>query len=159
MYHHALKHSLDSAAMLLPALIIVPSAYQLIPEIPNFAYLISAAYFFATGGGYDKLEVYKCSDGVKTPAVTREMVIRFPSCMVSWRHKEFHMVIQMLHLKSAPNLHPGALHFSWMSRQDREPPREHNRIPMYRMVTKASLLASVFLRNIENCPLFHCKLF
>lgn len=68
------------------------------PEIPNFAYLISAAYFFATGGGYDKLEVYKCSDGVKAPAVTREMVIRFPSCMVSWRHKEFHMVIQMLHL-------------------------------------------------------------
>lgn len=26
------------------------------------------------------------------------MMIRFPSCMVSWRHKEFHMVIQMLHL-------------------------------------------------------------
>lgn len=69
-----------------------------VPEIPNFAYLIFAAYFFATGGGYDKLEVYKCSNGVKAPAVTREMVIRFPSCMVSWRHKEFHMVIQMLHL-------------------------------------------------------------
>lgn len=67
-------------------------------KIPNFAYLNFAAYFFATGGGYDKLEVYKCSDGVKAPAVTREMVIRFPSCMVSWRHKEFHMVIQMLHL-------------------------------------------------------------
>lgn len=73
-----------------------------VPEIPNFAYLISAAYFFATGGGYDKLEVYKCSDGVKAPAVTREMVIRFPSCMVSWRHKEFHMVIQMLHLNLLP---------------------------------------------------------
>lgn len=69
-----------------------------VPEIPNFAYLIFATYFFATGGGYDKLEVYKCSDGVKAPAVTRELVIRFPSCMVSWRHKEFHMVIQMLHL-------------------------------------------------------------
>lgn len=65
--------------------------------LPNFA-----AYFFATGGGYDKLEVYKCSDGVKAPAVTREMVIRFPSCMVSWRHKEFHMVIQMLHLNLLP---------------------------------------------------------
>lgn len=73
-----------------------------VPEIPNFAYLIFAAYFFATGGGYDKLEVYKCSDGVKAPAVTREMVIRFPSCMVSWRHKEFHMVIQMLHLNLLP---------------------------------------------------------
>lgn len=71
-------------------------------EIHNFAYLIFAAYFFATGGGYDKLEVYKCSDGVKAPAVTREMVIRFPSCMVSWRHKEFHMVIQMLHLNLLP---------------------------------------------------------
>lgn len=69
-----------------------------VPKIPNFAYLNFAAYFSATGGGYDKLEVYKCSDGVKAPAVTREMVIRFPSCMVSWRHKEFHMVIQMLHL-------------------------------------------------------------
>lgn len=69
-----------------------------VPGFPNFAYLIFAAYFFATGGGYDKLEVYKCSNGVKAPAVTREMVIRFPSCMVSWRHKEFHMVIQMLHL-------------------------------------------------------------
>lgn len=57
-----------------------------------------AAYFFATGGGYDKLEVYECSDGVKAPAVTGEMMIRFPSRMVSWRHKEFHMVIQMLHL-------------------------------------------------------------
>ncbi|KAA8580712.1 hypothetical protein FQN60_013670 [Etheostoma spectabile] len=54
------------------------------------------------GGGYEKLEVYKCSDGVKAPAVTREMVIRFPSCMVSWRHKEFHMVIQMLHLNLLP---------------------------------------------------------
>lgn len=65
------------------------------PLLPN-----SAAYFFATGGGYDKLEVYKCSDSVKTPAVTREMVIRFPSRMVSWRHEEFHMVIQMLLLNT-----------------------------------------------------------
>lgn len=96
-----------------------PLASFSIPEIPNFAYLIFlfffAAYFFATGGGYDKLEVHKCSDGVKAPAVTGEMVIRFPSCMVSWRHKEFHMVIQMLHLKSAPNLHPGAEHFDRIS--------------------------------------------
>lgn len=72
-------------------------------KIPNFAYLISAAYSSATGGGYDKLEVYKCSDGAKAPAVTGEMVIRFPSCMVSWRHKEFHMVIQMLHLNLPPS--------------------------------------------------------
>lgn len=79
-------------------------------KIPNFAYLISAAYSSATGGGYDKLEVYKCSDGAKAPAVTGEMVIRFPSCMVSWRHKEFHMVIQMLHLNLPPSppLPPGA---------------------------------------------------
>lgn len=55
------------------------------------------AYFFATGGGYDKLEVYKCSDGVKTPAVTREMLIRFPNGMLSWRHQQIHMVIQLLH--------------------------------------------------------------
>lgn len=75
-------------------------------KIPNFAYLISAAYSFATGGGYDKLEVYKCSDGAKAPAVTGEMVIRFPSCMVSWRHKEFHMVIQMLHLNLPPSPPP-----------------------------------------------------
>lgn len=69
-------------------------------KFQTFAYLKkkNAAYFFATGGGYDKLEVYECSDGVKAPAVTGEMMIRFPSCMVSWRHKEFHMVIQMLHL-------------------------------------------------------------
>ncbi|KAI9519013.1 hypothetical protein NQZ68_032711 [Dissostichus eleginoides] len=38
----------------------------------------------------------------KAPAVTREMVIRFQSCMVSWRHKAFHMVIQMLHLNLLP---------------------------------------------------------
>lgn len=73
------------------------------PLLPN-----SAAYFFATGGGYDKLEVYKCSDSVKTPAVTREMVIRFPSRMVSWRHEEFHMVIQMLRLNTHVHKHTHA---------------------------------------------------
>ena len=69
-------------------------------------YLISTAYFSATGGGYDKLEVYKCSDGAKAPAVTREMVIGFPSCVVSWRHKEFHMVIPNAPPKSAPQSPP-----------------------------------------------------
>lgn len=100
---HALTHSSFCVFTLssLSPLALLPKSRS-VPEIPNFAYLIFAAYFFATGGGYDKLEVYKCSDGVKAPAVTREMVIRFPSCMVSWRHKEFHMVIQMLHLNLLP---------------------------------------------------------
>lgn len=69
-----------------------------------------AAYFFATGGGYDKLEVYKCSDGVKTPAVTREMLIRFPNRMLSWRHQRIHMVIQLLCLNSHTYTHAHAQH-------------------------------------------------
>lgn len=42
-------------------------------------------YFLSTGGSYDKLEVWKFSDGVKAPAVTGEIVIRFHSCMVPRR--------------------------------------------------------------------------
>lgn len=97
------------------------------PLLPN-----SAAYFFATGGGYDKLEVYKCSDGVKTPAVTREMVIRFPSRMVSWRHEEFHMVIQMLRLNTHVHKHTHA--------------RVHIRINTHRRA-HASLLGAANLLN------------
>lgn len=100
---HALSHTSLCFVTLSSLLSLAPLPKSCsVPEITNFAYLIFAAYFFATGGGYDKLEVYKCSDGVKAPAVTREMVIRFPSCVVSWRHKEFHMVIQMLHLNLLP---------------------------------------------------------
>lgn len=102
-FSHTLKHRQTYISChVFPLAWLLKSFFPLSRDIQNFAYLIFAAYFPATGGGYDKLEVYKCSDGVKAPAVTGEMVIRFPSCMVSWRHKEFHMVIQMPHLNLLP---------------------------------------------------------
>ena len=86
--------------------LIASSSLSFSSESLSQFYLISTAYFSATGGGYDKLEVYKRSDGAKAPAVTREMVIGFPSCVVSWRHKEFHMVIPNAPPKSATQSPP-----------------------------------------------------
>lgn len=90
------------------------------PEIPNFAYLISAAYFFATGGGLwqiRSLQMFWWCKGSSCHQGNGDQVSKLHGLLAPQRVPYGHPNAAP---KSAPNLHPGAEHFYWISHKASE---------------------------------------